>query len=272
MALTLPEPGFRLTEPLRRPTELAFRLSALIRHNATLMLREPGPVISRLLQPLVLILLMHPLYAAALAADGPQAGTVQLVTGMLVMFSLLALSVVGTGIMTERAWKTWDRLRSTPARPAELLVAKAVPAFALLIVLQAEVIGFGVAVFRLDVSDPALLALAVVAWGLALLGIGMTLGAVLRSQGELNVAYDIGGILFSALGGALIPRSELPGWAGAIAPASPGYWAMGALRSALHGQAGGTLRDSGVLAAIALATCALAARRMSRGTPRSRLL
>jgi ABC-2 type transport system permease protein len=265
MALTLPEPGVRLTEPLGR-------LTALVRHNATLMLREPGPVISRLLQPLVLILLMHPLYEAALAADGAQAGTVQVVTGMLVMFSLLALSVVGTGIMTERAWKTWDRLRSTSARPAELLVAKAVPAFVLLVVLQAEVVGFGVAVFGLDVSDPALLALAVAAWGLALLGMGMTLGAVLRSQGELNVAYDIGGILFSALGGALIPRSELPGWAQAIAPASPGYWAMGALRSALHGQGAGTVRDSAVLAGIAVATCGLAAWRMSRGAARSRLL
>ena len=265
MALTLPEPGFRLTEP-------GLRLTALIRHNATLMLRNPGPIISRLVQPLVLIMLMHPLYAAALATEGPSAGTIQVVTGMLVMFSLLALSVVGTGIMTERAWKTWDRLRSTPARPTELLVAKAVPAFVLLVALQAEIIGFGVAVFGLNVSDPALLALAVAAWGVALLGIGMTLGAVLRSQGELNVAYDIGGILFSALGGALIPSAELPGWARPIAPVSPGYWAMGALRSALRGQAGATLRDSGMLAAIAVVTCALAAWRMSRGNPRSRLL
>lgn len=31
-------------------------------------------------------------------------------------FSLLALSVVGTGILTERSWRTWDRLRATPAR------------------------------------------------------------------------------------------------------------------------------------------------------------
>ena len=67
MTLTLPEPGYRLT--------------ALVRHNAMLMAREPGPVISRLVQPLVLIVLMHPLYAAALAAEGPQAGTVQVIDG-----------------------------------------------------------------------------------------------------------------------------------------------------------------------------------------------
>ena len=60
MTLPLPDAGYRVT--------------ALVRHNTTLMLREPGPVISRLVQPLVLITLMHPLYAPALAADGAQAG------------------------------------------------------------------------------------------------------------------------------------------------------------------------------------------------------
>jgi ABC-2 type transport system permease protein len=258
MALSLPDVGFRM--------------AALVRHNTMLMLREPGPVLSRLAQPLVLITLMHPLYTAALAAQGAQAGTVQVVTGMLVTFSLLALSVVGTGIMTERAWRTWDRLRTTSARAAELLGSKAIPAFALLVVLQVEVVGFGVVAFGLRIGEPALLALAVASWALALLGIGMALGAVLRSQSELNVAYDIGGLLFSAIGGALIPPEELPGWAGTIAPASPGYWAMGALRAALRGQATPTLRDAAVLAGVGVAACALAAWRMSRNSPRSRLL
>jgi ABC-2 type transport system permease protein len=258
MSLTLPDAGFRT--------------ASLARHNTMLMLREPGAVISRLVQPIVLITLMRPLYVAALARDGAQAGTIQVVTGMLVMFSLLALSVVGTGILTERSWRTWDRLRATPARASELLAAKALPAFALLVVLQVEVIAFGSGVFGLSVPDPALLALAMASWALALLGIGTALGAVLRSQSELNIAYDIGGILFSALGGALIPATELPGWARAIAPGSPGYWAMSALRSALHGQTGPTVRDAAVLVALAAAAGAVAAWRMSRALPRSRLL
>jgi ABC-2 type transport system permease protein len=258
MKLPLPDAGHRMT--------------SLVRHNTTLMLREPGPVITRLIQPIVLITLMHPLYAAALADEGAQAGTVQVVTGMLVMFSLLALSVVGTGIMTERSWRTWDRLRATQARAVELLGAKAIPAFMLLIVLQAELIGFGVAAFGLRVHEPALLTVAVTSWAFALLGLGMALGAMLRSQSELNVAYDIGGLVFSALGGALIPAAELPGWARTVAPVSPGYWAMGALRSALNGQVVGTLRDAGVLTGVAVVAGALAAWRMSRSAARSRLL
>lgn len=258
MALSLPDAGLRMT--------------ALARHNTMLMLRQPGPVISRLIQPLVLIILMRPLYVAALARYGVQAGTRQVVTGMLVMFSLLALSVVGSAILTERTWRTWDRLRATPARAGELLAAKALPAFALLVVLQAEVIAFGVVVFGLRVGDPALLALAVASWAVALLGIGTALGAMVRSQSGLNVAYDIGGILFSALGGALIPAAELPRWAQHIAPGSPGYWAMGALRSALRGQAGPTLRDAAVLVAVAVVAGLAASWRMSRSPSRSRLL
>jgi len=245
------------------------QLTVLVRHNFTLLLREPGPVLSRLLQPIVLITLMRPLYTAALPGA---AGTVQVVTGMQVMFSLLALSVVGTAILTERTWHTWDRLRATSVRPSVLLTGKAVPAFAMLLTQQAVVLGFGVVAFGLRVANAGLALLAATSWVLALLGMGAALGAVLRSQSELNVAYDIGGVLLSALGGALVPLAKLPGWARAIAPGSPGYWAMSALRSAAAGRAEPTIRASAVLLGIALVFGALAAWRIGRGWSRSRLL
>ena len=37
----------------------------------------------------------------------------------LVTFSLLALSIVGGSILTDRMGHTWDRVRATAARPAE---------------------------------------------------------------------------------------------------------------------------------------------------------
>jgi ABC-2 type transport system permease protein len=251
------------------PSGTAVRLAALSRHNAALMLREPGPVLSRLIMPLVMIVLLRPLYLSALARRGVQAGTVQVVTGMLVMFSLLALSVVGTAILTERTWRTWDRLRATPARSSELLTTKALPGFGMLAVQQAEVLLFGVVAFGLRIADPILLAAAVLSWALALLGIGTALGATLRSQSELNMAYDIGGVVLSALGGALVPLSVLPRWAQAAAPVSPGYWAMSAFRAAAAGQAGPALRAMAVLVAVAVVTAALGAWRITRGWGRS---
>jgi ABC-2 type transport system permease protein len=248
------------------------RVTVLIRHNFSLLLREPGPLISRLVQPLVLMTLMRPLYLAALARYGSQTGTSQVVRGMLVLYSLLALSVVGSSIMSERTWRTWDRLRVTPVRTGELLLGKAVPAFTLLAVQQAVVISFGVVAFGLDIRSLGLVAAAVACWAVALLGIGTTFGAMLRSPNELQMAYDIGGVVLSALGGAMTPLSTLPRWAQAIAPASPGYWAMSALRSAILGQAAGTMRDAAVLLGIGIVTSSLAAWRIGRGWSRSRLL
>jgi ABC-2 type transport system permease protein len=262
----------RWPAPASRPRAALTRLAALTRHNTVLLLREPGPLLSRLIMPLVLITLMRPLYLQALARYGSQAGTTQVVTGMLVMFSLLALSIVGTTILAERAWHTWNRLRATPAAAAELFAGKAIPAFGVMLAQQGVVLTFGAVAFGLKVASPVLLAAAVASWGLALLGIGAALGASVRSQSELAVCYDIGGVALTALAGGLVPLAALPGWARAAAPASPGYWALSALRSAIGGDPGGTLRACGVLLAVAAVTGTVACWRISRGWARSRLL
>jgi ABC-2 type transport system permease protein len=103
-----------------RPSESVRRIGVLIRHNLLLMLGEPGPLLSRMILPLV-------------AAQGGAAGTEQAVVGTLVTFSLLALSISGSAILTERLGRTWDRLRGTALRPAEILVGKAVPVFGALL-------------------------------------------------------------------------------------------------------------------------------------------
>lgn len=80
---------------------------------------------------------------------------------------------------------------------------------------------------------------------------------------------DIGGFVCTGLGGALVPIAAMPGWARHLAPASPAYWAMSALRGAVAGepgQVGGALL---VLLAIATAAALLAGWRISRGFGRS---
>lgn len=253
-------------------TDTSTRITSLVRLNTTLLLREPGPIASRLIMPLVLIAVLHPLYRAALAGSGDDAGTTQIVPGMLVMFSLLALSIVGSAILTERAWRTWDRLRATPAASWELLVGKAVPALGVLVAQQVLVLGFGSVLFGLTVANLGMLALAVAAWVFTLLCLGMALGAFARSHSELAVFYDIGGLGLTVLGGALLPLTMMPDWAQFLAPVSPGYWAMGAYRAALVGDLSALLRDIAVLLLVAALAGALAAWRITRGWGRSRLL
>jgi ABC-2 type transport system permease protein len=250
----------------------SIRVTALIRLNTALLLREPGPIASRLLMPLIMMSVLAPLYRAALIGSGAQAGPSQVVAGMLVMFSLLALSIVGSAILTERMWHTWDRQRATPAAAWELLLGKAVPACAVLVAQQVLVLGFGSVIFGLKVADIGLLSIVVAVWVFTLLCLGAALGAFARSHSELAVFYDLGGITLTVLGGALLPISMMPGWVRAIAPVSPGYWAMSALRAALAGEVGHMFQAILVLLALAGVAGFLACRRITQGWGRSRLM
>ncbi|MFE7173674.1 ABC transporter permease [Streptomyces sp. NPDC057616] len=241
------------------PRESATRLGALVRHNAMLMLGEPGPLLSRMILPLAFMTLLRPLY---LAAQGRTAGTQQAVVGTLVTFSLLALSIAGSAILAERIGRTWDRLRSTPLHPVEMLVGKALPVLAALLAQQLLIIGFGVCVFGLSVPHPFLLAGVLLSWSGTLLGLGTLLGVLVRSMGELSAAYDLGGMLLSSVGGALVPLGVLPAWVAHVAPASPGYWAARGLRAALDGDAHTAATACATLLGVALLCGALASVRL----------
>ncbi|OIV38129.1 hypothetical protein BIV57_07365 [Mangrovactinospora gilvigrisea] len=232
------------------------RLAALLRHNLLLVRREPGPQISRLVMPLVLLAVLQPLYRTV-------GTTAEAATGMMVMFAMLAVSVIGSGILVERLWRTWTRLHATPARPAEILLAKALPAYALLLLQQALVVAFAVAVFGMPLRHPVLLAAAIAVWCAVLLCVGALLGSLVRSPAALSSVQDIVGLLCTAVGGALVPLTVLPHWVRAAAPASPGYWAVGMLRSALAGSPGATGRDAAVLGALGVVAAVLAGRRLT---------
>ncbi|MEV6965421.1 ABC transporter permease [Hamadaea sp. NPDC051192] len=242
--------------------------TVLIRHNFALLRAEPGPALSRVGMPLVLITALRPLYAAALGS----AGLTQAVTGMLVLFSLLGLNIIAGGILTERSWHTLDRLRATPARPAQILVGKAVPLGTVLLAQQGALIAYSMIFLGLRVPRPDLLLVAGVSWAVTLLCAGAALATVVRSQSELSAVNDLGGMFFTVLGGAMVPLALMPAWLRAAAPASPGYWALHALTAALTGDATATLRDAGVLLAVAAVLGAFAAWRMARGWGRNRLL
>jgi ABC-2 type transport system permease protein len=227
------------------------RTAVLVRHNLTLVAREPGPMISRIVMPVAIVLVLRPLYTSALGGQAP--GTTQAVVGMLVMFSLLGMSVVGNAVLSERTWHTLDRLRATPAGPAELLAGKAVPVLLLVLLQQAVVLGLGVGVLGLPVASYGLLAVAVGAWAVTLLCVGTAL------------ATDIGSMAFTCLGGALVPLAAMPSWARAIAPASPGYWAMRGLRAALAGDWPATLTSATVLIGAACLAAIVAGLRLVRG-------
>jgi ABC-2 type transport system permease protein len=50
---------------------------------------------------------------------------------------------------------------------------------------------------------------------------------------QLNAVGSVGGMAMAMLGGAWVPVATMPGWAQAVAPALPTYWAMQGLRGVI---------------------------------------
>jgi ABC-2 type transport system permease protein len=237
------------------------RLAVLVRHNLLLRMRDPGHLISYLVMPMVLMLAFKPLYRGSL----PDSET-QTVVGMIVMFSALSLTVVGTAMLTERIWLTWDRLRVTPASVVELLLGKTIPLFVLLAAQQVLLLLFGCAVVGMRVTGSIVaVGVSVLVWSFAVLALGCVLAVLVRSHGELSAISDVGALTLSALGGAFAPVSMMPGWARFIAPVSPGYWATNMYRAAIEGNLGTMMSSAVVLCLIGVAAGALACLRINRG-------
>ena len=235
------------------------RLSAIVRHNMVLLSRDPGQIFGYTVMPLLLMIALRPIYVAR---SDPVSGTTQATIGPMVLFSLITLNVIGHNLLHERTWHTWDRLRASPATGAELLLGKSIPFYVMLLVQQSIVVLCGVLTFGLRVPGQAAImatVLMMLVWSATILALGSLLATAVRSHGQLNTITDIGAFLVTVIGGGLTPPSAMPQWMHAIAPYSPGYWAISGYRAALTGQAGGALlRSIAVLLLIAVAAAALA--------------
>jgi ABC-2 type transport system permease protein len=112
-------------------------------------------------------------------------------------------------------------------------------------------------------GDVYALAPLVLTFSLALVMLGVAVTALCRTAQQANSFGYLGLVLFGALGGAMVPFAVLPGWAQAVAPATPTYWAMRGFRSVIVDGEGmsGVLLPSLVLGAMAAGFLVVALRR-----------
>src|SRR5580765_3270289 len=105
----------------------ARRMGAIARFEWHVLRRDPVPVITYILMPLVVMAFLKPaLRLTTMAIDVHGNGAEQAVPGVTVMFAFLLVSQVGMTFFRDHAWRTWDRLRSSPAGSAEIMAGKVV--------------------------------------------------------------------------------------------------------------------------------------------------
>jgi ABC-2 type transport system permease protein len=217
-----------------------WRSWAIARHDLRILRSDPVFLLTMTVMPLIVMAFIKPAFGATtvpLAGAGVDAnGAEHAVPGVTVMFAFFLVGNVGFGVFREHGWNTWERLRASRATPAEVMAGKVVVPLLTLAVQLAVLIGLGGLLFDLDVrgSMPAMVAVAA-ALALCLVCLGLLLLALARSILQLNAVSNLGTMLFAGLGGAIAPIAVLPGWARAVAPITPSYWAMRGFRDVIAG-------------------------------------
>jgi ABC-2 type transport system permease protein len=242
------------------------RAGAIARHELRLLRSDPAFFIIFTTMPLMVMAFIKPAFRFALEAEGQVGvnGAEQAVPGVSVMFSLFLVGNVGFSFFREHGWGTWERLRASFASPAEVMAGKVVVPLLQAALQLVVLFGLGGILYGLKVRGSVVgLALVAATFCICLVSIGLALLAVCRSVMQLNALSNLGAMVLAGVGGALAPATALPGWARAMSPAVPSYWAMRGFRSVIldRGGIGDVLLPMVVLLGFAFVSVLIAARR-----------
>lgn len=203
----------------------------VIRNEARLVKSDPLVIVMLVGMPMVIIPILKSTMGASLIASGETTanGAEQVVPGLALVFGFFLTSFIGLTFFREHGWGTWDRLRVSRATRFDIIVAKSVPwmlvGLAQLFVLF--VMGWLLFDLRIDGASTIVgIALVSACW-IAFLGcFAVAMVALLPSIQLVSAVSNLGAMVFSAVGGALVPHAQLPGWAQSIGPIIPTHWAM----------------------------------------------
>jgi len=195
-------------------------MSALLASEVRRIFRSPRFVIFTVGLPLLYFLIFSGIYAP----DGGAAVVVLMV--MMAAFGAISASISVGGRVASERHDGWNRqLRLTPLPGWGYLAAKAVTA--MVVVLPALLLVFGVAAVAKGVELDAgrWLAVLLTAWlsVLPFAAVGLAIGMAATpdsAQGMSTVVM----LLFSILGGVLIPAQVLAAAIVAVAQFLPSYW------------------------------------------------
>lgn len=207
------------------------------RHEAALLRSEPVPVMLYFIMPIVLLAFVEGAFTVFLAIESPGSGFSGAdiaAPGQATMFGFMCLATTGYFFLGEHGWGTWNRLRALGVRPWQVMSGKLGVNYVEQLCLFVVVMTVGITLFDLHVrgSWPALVLIELLV-AAVIVGYGLIACAVSSNQAQFNAFAYLGALVMAGLGGALTPFALLPGWAQAVAPATPTYWAIRAYRAVI---------------------------------------
>ncbi len=216
-----------------------WRIVAITRQDLRILRTDFMAITLLIVMPFILMPVLEPACRVALHIEGFRGatGAEQVVPGMAITFGFFLVGNASIGFYREHGWKTWERLRASPAGTAEIVIGKMVTPLLLVIVQFGLLFGPGGLLMGLHVKGSWLALCAVgAAFALFLLTTGLAVTALCRSVMQASAVANIGALLLAGLAGALVPYSLLPAWGKDIAPAIPTYWAMQGYKHVIFGE------------------------------------
>ena len=148
--------------------------------------------------------------------------------GFSVTFMLLGMLFgVSLGLLDERDWGTYDRVRSLPVPVRNIVIGKLASRFLVGVAQMIVLFAVGLALFRISLGpQPWALLLPIVGIVFAGTSLGLIVAAIAPSRDAVVPLGSVLIVTMAAIGGCWWPIELEPRWMRSVAQAFPTTWAM----------------------------------------------
>jgi ABC-2 type transport system permease protein len=156
-----------------------------------------------------------------------------IVPGLIAMLTMVVgLTVTALSVARERETGTFEQLLVAPFRSYELMLGKALPPFLIGLAEATLILVAAILAFRIPFEGSlAVLYLGLVVFLVAVIGVGLMISAICRTQQQAI----LGGFLFvvpaALLSGFATPVENMPDWLQQLNLINPLYWFLVVIRS-----------------------------------------
>lgn len=175
-----------------------------------------------------------------------------LVPGYTFFFAFFLVGIMAETVLDERRSGALRRLLTTPARRAAILGGKIAPFYAVAVAQILLVMGLSSLVFDYDLGrSPAAFLIMVLASAAAVVGLGIMVAALVRSEGQASSFADLAVIAMAVVSGAMFPTIFIP----VVRYFTPHYWAIQGFQDVVTRNLGpaAVVQEAGILLVMAAA-------------------
>ncbi len=158
------------------------------------------------------------------------------VPAMAMIFLGFGASQGVRSILVEEEMGTFARLNAGPLSSGIILLGKLISVFVICGLQFGVLLLAGRFLFQVQWGDPLAVAVLAVVTVLAFTGLGLLIATFARDQSQANTLATTINLIFSLIGGSLLPLDNFPVWLQQIAQFTPNYWGMAGFTKLAIGQ------------------------------------